>query len=112
MLVWDIVRRSGAWQSVWDDRILEAIDADEDGVMSVGDLNDNDYIRISKTQISRRCKELQAHGLLRRVGHGVYVITDEGRAYLRKEYDAEEGVYIDGAGNGSTTTGSEVNETS
>jgi Mn-dependent DtxR family transcriptional regulator len=88
------VRRSGSWQSVWDDRILEAIDSDEDGVMSVGDLDENNYIRISNSQISDRCKKLAEHGLLRKVGHGVYMITDEGEAYLREEYDVEQSRYI------------------
>jgi repressor of nif and glnA expression len=73
---------------------LEAIESDEDGVRSVGDLHENDYIRISKTQISRRCQKLNEHGLLRKIGHGVYMITEEGGAYLEEEYDAERGVYM------------------
>jgi len=88
------VRRSGSWQSVWDDRILETIAVDEDGVMSVGDLASKDYIRVSKSQISDRCKKLNEHGLLRKVGHGVYMITEEGEAYLNEEYDADRGVYM------------------
>ncbi len=88
------VRRSGSWQSVWDDRILEAIEVDEDGVMSVGDLTENDYIRISNSQISDRCKKLAEHGLLKKVGHGVYMITEEGSAYLREEYDVQQGRFI------------------
>ncbi|WP_336135549.1 ArsR family transcriptional regulator [Natronomonas amylolytica] len=62
--------------------------------MSVGDLHENEYIRVSKTQISRRCKKLEEHGLLRKVGHGVYMITDEGQAYLEEEYDVEQGKFI------------------
>ena len=88
------MRRSGSWQSVWDDRILETIADDKDGIKSVGDLADNDYIRVSKSQISERCKKLDEHDLLRKVGHGVYMITKEGRAYLKEEYDAEKGVYM------------------
>ena len=88
------MRRSGSWQSVWDDRILEAIADDEDGIKSVGDLGDNDYIRVSKSQISERCKKLGENDLLRKVGHGVYMITEEGKAYLDEEYDAERGVYM------------------
>lgn len=37
---------------------------------------------------------LAEHGLLTHVGNGVYVITDEGEAYLDEEYDAEEEAYI------------------
>lgn len=94
------MRRSGSWQSVWDDRILEIAEEDPDGMVSVGDLKNNDYIRVSQSQISRRCKKLADEGLLRKVGHGVYLLTDEGGAYLREEYDAEAGVYIDGEGSG------------
>lgn len=79
---------------MWDDRILEAIADDEDGIESVGDLGDNDYIRVSKSQISERCKKLEENDLLRKVGHGVYMITEEGRAYLNEQYDAERGVYM------------------
>lgn len=93
-----IMRRSGSWQSVWDDRILEIAEEDPDRMVSVGDLKNNDYIRIGQSQISRRCKKLADKGLLRKVGHGVYLLTDEGGAYLREEYDAEAGVYIDDGG--------------
>ena len=73
---------------------MEAIADDEDGIMSIGDLGENDYIRVSKSQISERCKKLDQHGLVRKVGHGVYMITEEGKAYLDEEYDAERGVYM------------------
>lgn len=106
------MRQSGSWQSVWDDRILEVTAADEDGVVSVSDLNDHPKIRTSKSNISDRCKILAEHGLLRRVGHGVYMITEEGEGYLDEEYDADAGVWIDenhgeegGPSAGDTPTG-------
>ena len=80
--------------SVWDGRILELATQDDDGIVSVGDLDDNEYIRVTKSNISTRCSKLADHGLLRKVGHGVYAITAEGRAYLDGEYDADAEAYI------------------
>lgn len=102
-----LVRRSGSWQSVWDDRILEAAASDDDGIVNVGDLADNEYIRVGQSQVSRRCKKLAEHSLLRKIGNGVYIITDEGRAYLREEYDAEAGIYLD---NSDSCDGSSASE--
>ncbi len=78
--------------TIWDDRILEHIRADEGG--RVGELTDKENIRVTNTHVSRRCKKLAEHGLLRDLGNGVYVITDEGEAYLDGEYDAESGAYM------------------
>jgi len=91
------MRRSGSWQSVWDDRILEWM-RENDGTGTPKELNDSGLIRVSRTQISRRMKKLAEHGLLQHVGHGAYILTDEGQAYLDERYDAEEGIYIDGNG--------------
>ncbi|MFY4811282.1 hypothetical protein ACOJIV_01035 [Haloarcula sp. AONF1] len=40
------------------------------------------------------------------------MITDEGKAYLDEEYDAEEGVYINGSGptEPSTSADAETND--
>jgi Mn-dependent DtxR family transcriptional regulator len=75
-------------------------------------LNESGLIRVSQTHIARRCKELAEHSLLRHVGNGAYVITEEGEAYLDEEYDAEEGVYINeenGISEPSPTAESETN---
>jgi hypothetical protein len=57
-------------------------------------------------------KKLAENGLLTHVGNGAYVITDEGKAYLDEEYDAEEGVYINGSGptEPSTSADAETND--
>lgn len=88
------MRRSGSWQSAPDDRILEIAAEDEDGIVKVGNLADHDYVHVGQSQVSRRCKKLAEHSLLRNIGDGVYVITDEGRAYLEGEYDASSGQYV------------------
>lgn len=82
--------------TIWDDRILEHIRADEGG--RVGELTKKDNIRVSNTHVSRRCRKLADHGLLTALGNGVYVITEEGEAYLDGEYDAETGAYMDTGG--------------
>ena len=88
------MRLSGSWQSVWDDRILEWMRENEE-TGTPKEVHDSGLVRVSRTQIGRRMKKLAEHGLLTHVGNGAYVITEEGKAYLDEEYDAEEGVYLD-----------------
>ena len=72
--------------SIWDDRILEFISENDGG--SVGKIGDNELFRISNTHVSRRCRKLADHGLLRPLGNGVYLITAEGKQYLEGDLDA------------------------
>lgn len=90
--------------TIWDDRILEIIRSEDAG--RVGSIAERDGIRISQSSVSRRCKKLAENGLLTPLGNGVYTITEEGEAYLDEEYDAENGVYINGndAPNGPSTS--------
>lgn len=87
--------------TIWDDRILEIIRADDDKIGKVSNLKDSDNIHVGRTQIGRRCRKLAEYGLLRKIGDGVYVITDEGEAYLEGKYDAEKERYINGGGSSS-----------
>lgn len=82
------MRKSGAWMTIWDDRILEYV-AEHDGA-SVGELEASGYVRVSNAHVSRRCAKLADHGLLRPLGNGVYVITDRGEAYLAGDLDTAE----------------------
>jgi repressor of nif and glnA expression len=92
--------------TIWDDRILEIIREEDGG--RVGDLAKREGVRISASSVSRRCKKLAENGLLRDLGNGVYVITDEGEAYLDEEYDAEAGAYLNETSqSGPTATDSE-----
>ena len=86
------MRKSGTWMTIWDDRSLEVIRSE--GAKPVGELADEDDLRISHSSVSRRCQTLAEHGLLAPLGNGVYTITDEGEAYLDEAYDAEDGVYL------------------
>ena len=87
------MRRSGSWQSVWDDRILEWI-RENDGHGTPKKIKESGLVRVSRPHIGRRCQKLSEHGLLQPVGNGAYVITEEGKAYLDEEYDAEEEIFI------------------
>ena len=82
------MRASADWMSIWDDRILEFISENNGG--SVGEIADHELIRVSQPHVSRRCTVLAEHGLLRPLGNGVYMITEEGERYLAGELDAEE----------------------
>jgi len=91
--------------TLWDDRILEYIR--EEGGAAVGDIAKAEGVRVSQPTVSRRCKKLADRGLLTPLGNGVYVITDEGEAYLTEEYDAEAGAYLNaGEQDGPTAGGS------
>lgn len=74
--------------TLWDDRILEIIRNSDSG--NATDLSKHDYIRVSRSQVSRRLKKLAEHGLLKDLGNGVYIITQQGEQYLDGEIDAGE----------------------
>jgi arginine repressor len=82
--------------TIWDDRILEIIREDESGTST--ELAKRDEIHIAQSTVSRRLQKLSDYKLLRPLGNGVYILTDEGEAYLDGEYDAEKERYINGGG--------------
>lgn len=96
------MRASADWMSIWDDRILEFISENDGG--SVGEIADHRLIRVSQPHVSRRCKVLSDHGLLRPLGNGVYVITKDGQRYLDGELDAEELVENGNGGKGAASS--------
>lgn len=73
--------------SLVDDRILEYIRENESGGATEMAKNG---VRYSQGHISKRCKKLEEHGLLRHLGNGVYVITERGERYLDGEIDTSE----------------------
>lgn len=80
--------------TIWDDRILEIIRDEESGTSTK--LADKDVIRVSQSTVSRRLQKLADHDLLQPLPNGVYVMTEEGEAYLNGKYDAERERYING----------------
>ncbi len=76
-----------------DDRILEYLSENETG--SPAKMKREGPIRYSRQQINRRCKRLAEENLVRHLGNGVYVITEDGEAYLEGRLDTEDWQYID-----------------
>jgi predicted HTH transcriptional regulator len=82
------MRKSGAWMSIWDDRILEYIREEESGTPK--ELKESGYVRVTQAHIGRRMRKLAEHGLLKHLGNSVYVITERGELYLDGELDTSE----------------------
>lgn len=73
-----------------DDRILELFEETGEEYMSPTEIAENDVIPYTSQYVGERCRKLAEHGLLQPVGNGVYTMTEEGRAYLREEYNTAE----------------------
>lgn len=82
------MRLSADWMTLADDRILEYLSENETGTPKR--MADSGLVRFSRSYVTQRCKRLVNHGLLRHLGNGVYVITEEGKQYLAGEVDAED----------------------
>lgn len=78
------MRQAAEWMTPADDRILELIR--EHGNLTPKAVDD--FGGPSRQYTSSRCAKLAEYGLLNRVHHGLYGITDEGEAYLDEELDA------------------------
>lgn len=85
------MRRSGDWMTLVDDRVLEYIR--EHGSGSPTEMKREGPIRYSSAYISRRCLKLAEEGLLKSLGRGVYVITEDGEAYLDGKLDTHTWEY-------------------
>ena len=83
------MRKSGKWQSVWDDRLLEWMAEHEAGGGPPRKIDADQRILISKGQIVRRLQAMEQHGLVT-ANNGTYRITERGRAYLREEVSVAE----------------------
>jgi predicted transcriptional regulator len=76
-----------------DDRVLEYLLEHESG--SPAKMKREGPINYSRQYIDKRCKRLSKEGLVKHYGNGVYVITDDGEAYLDGRLDTQEWRYID-----------------
>ena len=76
--------------SIWDDRILEAMRRRDDKIAQVKELAEEETIRISCSSVSRRCQKLAEHLLIKKVGDGVYLLTERGGRYLDGEISTYE----------------------
>jgi len=82
------MRKSAEWMSIADERILEFLSENDSGTPSI--MAESEYVRFSRPHIHERCQKLKCHGLIRFLGNGVYILTDEGQQYLDGELDAAE----------------------
>ena len=87
------MRYAGNWMTAVDDRILEYLSEHESG--SPTKMKREGPIRYSRQQVHRRCKRLAEKSLVQHLGNGVYVITEDGEAYLEGRLDTEDWQYID-----------------
>jgi len=103
------MRHSGDWMTLVDDRVLEYIREHESG--SPTEMMREGPIHYSRQYIARRCKKLAEEGLIRHLGNGVYILTDDGEAYLDGTLDTQNWVRLDenggAAANGIRDAGEE-----
>jgi predicted transcriptional regulator len=87
------MRHSGKWMTSLDDRILEFLS--ENNPTTPTKMTKEASLPYSRQHVDRRCKKLDEEGLLEGLGNGVYMITDDGRAYLDGRLDTENWRYLD-----------------
>lgn len=87
------MRHSGDWMTLVDDRILEYLRDNESG--SPTEMKNEGPLHYTDAYIGRRCKKLAEEGLVRHLGNAVYLITDDGEAYLDGRLDTQEWRYLD-----------------
>nr|WP_308201021.1 MarR family transcriptional regulator [Halorubrum ezzemoulense] len=76
-----------------DDRILEFLH--ENNPTTPTKMTTGASLPYSRQHVDRRCKKLDEEGLLESLGNGVYMITEDGEAYLKGYLDTEDWRYID-----------------
>lgn len=86
------MRYAGSWMTAVDDRILEYLSEHESG--SPTKMKREGPIRYSRQQVHRRCKKLAENSLINDLGNGIYMITEDGEAYLEGRLDTEDWRYI------------------
>lgn len=88
-----MLRHSGDWMNLIDDRILEYLDENE--AASPIEMKKGGPIKYDRAYIGRRCKKLVDKGLIREISDATYMITDDGIAYLEGRLDTGDWRYID-----------------
>ena len=88
-----MLRHSGNWMTLVDDRILEYLHENE--AASPTEMMKGGPIKFSRAYIGRRCKKLKEEGLLREISDATYVITEDGEAYLKGHLDTEDWQHVD-----------------
>jgi predicted transcriptional regulator of viral defense system len=107
----DLMRRSADWMVLVDDRILEYM-VEHDGTASAAELDKSELFHVGRSHLNARLNKLAEEGLLKKIGNGVFSITNEAEAYLEGEYNVGEAVCLneDQADDGDPTAGEGVGE--
>lgn len=71
-----------------DDRILEYLHDHESGTPKK--IAETDGYLWGRSYTHQRCNVLRDYGLIRHLGNGVHIITEEGELYLAGDLDATE----------------------
>jgi len=79
-----VVRQRADWMRPIDERILETMR--DEGNMTPRALDD--FGVTSQGHANDRLAALAEYGLVERISHGLYRLTDEGKAFLDEELDA------------------------
>ncbi|SEN19010.1 hypothetical protein SAMN05216388_100216 [Halorientalis persicus] len=82
------MRLPAEWFTQVDDRILEYLQEHKSG--SPTQMAKHENIHFTRSYVHKRCKILADYGLIEDYGNGVYIITDEGEAYLAGELNLNE----------------------
>ncbi|PSP39957.1 winged helix-turn-helix domain-containing protein [Halobacteriales archaeon SW_8_65_20] len=82
------MRLSADWMTIADDRLLEYIAKHETATPT--EMAESDLVRFKRVHLQRRCQKLYQYGLVRQVGNGVYMLSEQGQQYLDGELDAAE----------------------
>ena len=86
------MRHSGKWMTSLDDRILEFLHENKPATPTK--MTTKASLPYSRQHVDRRCKKLNEEGLLESLGNGVYMITEDGEAYLEGRLNTETWDYI------------------
>lgn len=102
------MRHSGDWMTLLDDRVLEYLSENE--AASPIEMKNGGPIKFSRAYIGRRCRKLADKGLVREISDAVYMITDDGEAYLAGRLDTGDWSAVDGTSAESTSDSAEKEE--
>lgn len=79
-----VMRDRAEWMAPADDVILEILE--DKGNLTPKSINEQGGP--TPNYIVNRCSDLSTYGLVEKIGHGLYRITERGEAYLAGEIDA------------------------
>lgn len=82
----DVARQRAEWMRPTDEYILELLQ--DEGKLTPGAIGETEITDAGYA--SNRLSEMADYGLVVRVAHGLYGLTEEGEAFLNGEFDASE----------------------